>query len=52
MGFLSNLFKSADGISTKNSEIIDALKVLQNSSLLANERIDALTKLKSIFLSF
>ena len=51
MSFLSNLFKSADGFSTKNSEIIDALNILQNSSLSDNERTDALTKLKSIFLA-
>jgi hypothetical protein len=51
MSFLGDLFKSAGGFSTKNSEIINALKVLQNSSLADNERTNALTKLKSIFLA-
>jgi hypothetical protein len=50
MGILSKLFKS-DEFSTKNTKIIDAFKILQNSSLSNNERIDALAKLKSIFLT-
>ena len=50
MGILSKFFKS-DEISTKNSKIIDALKILQNSSLSHNERDGALAKLKSIFLT-
>jgi hypothetical protein len=50
MGIFSRLFKS-DEISTKNTKIIDALEILQNSSLSHNERIDALAKLKSIFLT-
>jgi len=50
MGFLSRLFKS-DEVSTKNTKIIDALEILRNNSLSHNERVDALAKLKSIFLT-
>jgi hypothetical protein len=50
VGILSKLFKS-DEFLTKNSKIIDALKIVQNSSLSNNERADALAKLKSIFLT-
>jgi hypothetical protein len=50
VGILSKFFKS-DEFLTKNSKIIDALKILQNSSLSNNERADALAKLKSIFLT-
>lgn len=49
MGIFDKLFKSE--FSTKNSEIINALKILQNNSLSSSERAAALSKLKSIFLS-
>jgi hypothetical protein len=48
MGIFDKLFKSE--FSTKNIEIINALKILQNSSLSSSERAAALTKLISIFL--
>lgn len=51
MGIFSKLFKSEDNFSTKNSEIINALKILQDTSLSYNERAGALTRLKSIFLT-
>jgi hypothetical protein len=53
MGIFGKLFKSdeSDEVSTKNSEIINALKILQNGSLSHNERAGALTRLKSIFLA-
>jgi len=51
MSILGRFFKSDDIISTKNSAIIDAFKILQTSSLSYNERVSALTKLKSIFLA-
>jgi hypothetical protein len=50
VGILSKFFKS-DEFLTKNSKIIDAIKISQNSSLSHNERADALAKLKSIFLN-
>lgn len=50
MGILSKFFKS-DEFLTKNTKIIDALKIFQNSSLSNNERADALARLKSIFLT-
>ena len=50
MGILSKFFKSGD-VSTKNSKVNDAIKVLQNGSLSDNERVGALAKLKSIFLT-
>jgi hypothetical protein len=49
MSILGKFFKSDDTASTKNSEILNALKILQNSSLPDNERAAGLTKLKSIF---
>jgi hypothetical protein len=51
MGIFDKLFKSEDNFSTKNSEIINAQKILQNTSLSYNERAGTLTRLKSIFLS-
>ena len=50
MGILSKFFKLGD-VLTKNSKVNDAIKVLQNSSLSDNERVSALAKLKSIFLT-
>ena len=51
MSILGKFFKSDDTASTKNTEILNALKILQNSSLPDSERVTALTKLKSIFLT-
>ena len=50
MGILSKFFRSGD-VSTKNSKVNDAIEVLRNSSLSNNERVGALAKLKSIFLT-
>lgn len=51
MGIFSKFFKSSDDeFPTKNKEIINARKILRNSSLSDAERSDALAKLKSVFL--
>jgi hypothetical protein len=51
MGFFDSLFKSDSDLPTKNSEIINAHKILQNSSLSYEERVSSLTKLRTIFLT-
>ena len=50
MGIFDRFFKSDSDVPTRNSEIINAVKILQNGSLSDNERAGALTKLKSIFM--
>jgi hypothetical protein len=51
VGFFGKFLKSDSAGSTKNSQIISALKILQDGSLADNERVGALSKLKSIFLT-
>jgi hypothetical protein len=51
MGILGKFFKSDVNVLSKNSEINNALKILQNGSLPYNDRASALSKLKSIFLA-
>jgi len=51
MSIFGKFFKSDVDVSTNNSQIINALKILQNSGLPHDERVNALTKLKSIFLA-
>jgi len=51
MSILGRFFKSDVDVPTRNSEIINAVKILHNSALSDNERVGALSKLKSIFLA-
>ena len=51
MGILGRFFKSDVDIPTRNSEIINAVKIMQNGSLSDNERAGAISRLKSIFLA-
>ena len=51
MSIFGKLFGSDGNVSTSNTQINNALKILQNSGLPYNERVSALTKLKSIFLT-
>jgi hypothetical protein len=51
MGIFSKFFGSGDKTSTKNPEVINALKILQDTSLPYPGRAGALTKLKTIFLA-
>jgi len=51
MSIFGKLFKAEGDVSTGNTQINNALKILRNSGLSHQERVSGLTKLKSIFLA-